>query len=357
MDTTISLGHHLTSSNDRMEITTLVDLYESISHADSALSTQQEILRSVRDIDSSKYSQLKRALPYFVCAKFENGLRRIENFSHLEAFILDIDHFEDTDVSLEELKKHIAQDERVAMAFISPSGNGLKVLFFLDKPCKDANIYTSFYKRFAVEFAKEYHLENYIDYKTCDVTRACFLASDVNATLNLNFIAIHMDDYVNTEAVDLFVHDDKLVANECQALVAAAENAAPKNIDPNQETMNKIKERLEMSKKRLAAISHQEIYVPKEIKEIFDGLKVSVEETGVELYETKDIQYGMKLCFRVNLVYAELNLFFGKRGFTVVESPKRGTSSELNSMMAELVRAYITEHTTFMRYGQQLRIG
>ena len=316
-----------------------------------------QILRSVRDIDSSKYSQLKRALPYFVCAKFENGIRRIENFSHLEAFILDVDHFEDKDVSLEELKKHIAQDERVVMAFISPSGNGLKVLFFLDEPCRDANIYTSFYKCFAMEFAKEYHLENYVDYKTCDVTRACFLASDVNATLNLNFIAIHMDDYVNTEAVDLFVYDDKIASNECQAFVAAAENTVPKDIDPNQETMNKIKERLEMNRKRLPATNNQEIYVPKEIKAIFEGLKASVEETGVELYETRDIQYGLKLCFRVNMVYAELNLFFGKRGFSVVESPKRGTSSELNSMMAELVRGYITEHTTFMRYGQQLHIG
>lgn len=184
-----------------------VDGVSSIMIAKSAVITTDALML---------HSQLKRALPYFVCAKFENGLRRIENFSHLEAFVLDIDHFEDSDVSLEELKKHLAQDERVVMAFISPSGNGLKVLLFLDEPCKDANIYTSFYKRFAVEFAKEYHLENYVDYKTCDVTRDCFLASDVNATLNLNFIAIHMDDYVNTEAVDLFVHDDKLADNECQ---------------------------------------------------------------------------------------------------------------------------------------------
>lgn len=357
MDTTISLGHHLTSPNERMEIITLVDLYERISHANSSLNSQQEILRSVRDLDQSKYAQLKRALPYFVCGKFENGVRKIENFSHLEAFILDVDHFEDNDISIENLKKHIAQDERVAMIFISPSGNGLKLLFFLDEACRDSNIYTAFYKRFAIEFAKEYKLENYVDYKTCDVTRACFLASDANAILNLNFIAIHMDDYINTEAVDLFVYDNKQAASECQALITVVEEATSKSIDPNQETMNKIKERLEMNRKRLPAATCQEIYVPTEIKAIFEGLKASVEETGVELYETRDIQYGMKLCFRVNLILAELNLFFGKRGFTVVESPKRGTSSELNSMMAELVRDYITEHTTFMKYGQQLRIG
>ena len=112
-----------------------------------------------------------------------------------------------------------------------------------------------------------------------------------------------------------------------------------------------------MNRKRLPVAAGQEIYVPSEIKAIFEGLKTSVEETGIELYETRDIQYGMKLCFRVNLVLAELNLFFGKRGFSVVESPKRGTSKELNGMIAELVRDYITEHTKLMNYGQQLRIN
>lgn len=357
MNTTLSLGHHLTASNDRMEIITLVDLYEKISHADSALCTQQDILRSARDIDYSKYSQLKRALPYFVCGKFENGIRRIENFSCLDAFVLDIDHFEEKDLNIEELKKQIAQDDRVAMTFISPSGNGLKLLFFLDEPCRDSNIYTAFYKRFAIEFAKEHHIEKYLDYKTCDATRACFLASDPNAILNMNFIAIHMEDYINTEAVDLFVYDDKQTDNKCLALMNASEETTPKDIDPNQETINKIKEKLELGRKRIANSANHKFYIPAQVKIIFDGLKSSIEETGVELYETKDIQYGMKLCFKVNLAYAELNLFYGKKGFTVVESPKRGTSSELNGMMAELVRNYITEHTTFMRHEQQLCIG
>lgn len=353
MDTNVSLGYHLLSSNDRMQIITLVDLYEKISHADSTLISQQEILRSVCHIDTGKYSQLKRALPYFVCGKFVNGIRRIENFSHLDSFVLDIDHFEESEISMEDLKSHIAQDDRVAMVFVSPSGNGLKVLFILDEPCHDANIYSSFYKRFAMEFAKENQLESYVDYKTCDVTRACFLASDPKAILNLNSTAIHLDDYVNTEAVDLFVYDDKVAQGECQSLLLEPD-VSPISVEPNQEVMNKIKEKLEMNRKKLPAPIERNFYVPNEVRAIFNGLKASVEETGVELYETRDIQYGMKLLFRVNLMLAELNVFYGRRGFTVVESPKRGTSSELNGMMAELVRDYIQEQTKPVTYEQQL---
>ena len=72
-----------------------------------------------------------------------------------------------------------------------------------------------------------------------------------------------------------------------------------------------------------------------------DNLKSSVEETGVELYDTRKIQYGMKLMFKTKQLRAEINLFYGHRGYSVVESPKRGTSLELNSMMAQLVNDYV----------------
>lgn len=58
-----------------------------------------------------------------------NGIRRIENFSYLDSFVLDIDLFEKKDTNIEELKKQIAQDDRVAMTFISPNGNGTQVAF------------------------------------------------------------------------------------------------------------------------------------------------------------------------------------------------------------------------------------
>ena len=59
--------------------------------------------------------------------------------------------------------------------------------------------------------------------------------------------------------------------------------------------------------------------------------------------DVMDINYGKKLQLSLGRRSAELNLFYGKRGFTVVQSPKRGTSSELNQTAAELVECYLNE--------------
>ncbi len=45
--------------------------------------------------------------------------------------------------------------------------------------------------------------------------------------------------------------------------------------------------------------------------------------------------------FRTHQLKAEINLFFGHKGYSVVASPKRGTSMQLNGMMAQLVNDYI----------------
>jgi hypothetical protein len=38
---------------------------------------------------------------------------------------------------------------------------------------------------------------------------------------------------------------------------------------------------------------------------------------------------------------AETNLYYGKRGFSVVETPRSGTDAELNALMADMVRTYV----------------
>ena len=232
------------------------------------------------------------------------------------------------------------QDERIVMMFTSPSGCGLKLLFLLDKPCLDYNVYSAFYKQFALEFAREHNIESFIDLKTNDVTRACFLSADAQATFNPTATAIHWENFVNLESVDLFVKDAQvpatnLVGTQDKALMQA------KNIEPDKETMAKIKERLELNSKKKLPVETRPIYVPEEVTNILSNLKSFVEETGVELYDTKKIQYGIKLMFKTQQLKAEINLFYGHRGYSVVESPKKGTSMELNSMMAQLVNDYV----------------
>lgn len=337
---TVSLGTNLVSANERMTSISLIELYERIAHANSAFTNQIEVLRSIYQMDGNKYTLMKKSLPYFVCAHFEPGVRRQENFTSTTSFVLDIDKIDEDTITMDELRNKLDKDERIAMMFTSPSGNGLKLLFLLDKPCLDYNVYSTFYKQFAMEFAKEHNIETFVDLKTNDVTRACFLSADPKATLNTTATPVLWEDYVNLESVDLFVKETQVPSIN---LEPTPENTLPEvsNIEPDKETMVKIKERLELNNKKRLPVETRPIYVPEEVTGILTNLKNSVEETGVELYDTRKIQYGMKLMFKTHQLRAEINLFYGHRGYSVVESPKRGTSIELNSMMAQLVNDYV----------------
>ncbi len=84
--------------------------------------------------------------------------------------------------------------------------------------------------------------------------------------------------------------------------------------------------------------------MPKELDEIMLKLKPYVEETGVVISEVINIQYGKKIRFVMGLKQAEVNLFFGKKGFSVVRSPRSGTNAELNELMTDLVRNFISNY-------------
>lgn len=337
---TVSLGTKIVAANEKLTSINMIDLFEMIAHPEPSLRNQTEVLRSIQRMDSAKYNLMKKSLPYFVCAHFDPDYRRKENFSSVSSFVQDIDHVDEKSIQLDELKAELAKDERIDRMFTSPSGCGLKLIFLLDKPCLDENIYSSFYKQFAWDFAKEHHLETFIDLKTNDVTRACFTPADDHAILNPTATPVNLENYVDLDCVDLFIKEDKMPSISQEKQVQDLE-PVEKNLDPDQETMNRIKERLELSQKKKLPQEVRPIYVPEEITNIVTDLKQSIEETGVELYDTRNIQYGIKLMFRTHQLKAEINLFFGHKGYSVVESPKRGTSMQLNGMMAQLVNDYV----------------
>jgi hypothetical protein len=81
--------------------------------------------------------------------------------------------------------------------------------------------------------------------------------------------------------------------------------------------------------------------VPERLDLIIEDLKTYIEETGVEVYRIQNIQYGKKLFFKADNKLAEINLFYGKHGFTVVQTPRCGTSSELNELMVQLINSFV----------------
>lgn len=347
MNMELSFGTRLTAQDEKMTVITLTDLYGMIRQPGSAIAKQQAVLRSVLAIDMVKYRKLKKDLPYFVCGKFVTGRRTMDDFAVTSCFVIDLDHYESDDKTFDELKDELSADNRVVLIFTSPSGTGLKMLFMFDKPCSDINVYATFYRQFAMTFAKEHGIERFIDYKTNDVTRACFLAYDPDSRINLTAEAVSMEKYVCVDNVDDFFASESQTAAECRDItcVDAGSLETAKAIDPNEETMRRIKTILDTNKRKRAEAEATASPIPNEMLNVIDGMKPLMDEVGVELYGMRSIQYGVKLMLRTSTLLAEINVFYGKRGFSVVHTPKRGTSHHLGSMMKALVSDYLYSYT------------
>lgn len=332
----ISFGTNIQSNADMLQKIPVKYLYDSLRHPRPDIVSSIRQLRIVRELDNKQYSLLKRKLPYLVCGMFNPPYRRTENFAYTEYFIIDIDHLSEKGLSLADTRKCIEKDTRTVLSFVSPGEDGLKVLFKLKERCYDSGLYSLFYKSFLTIFSEQYALQQVVDIRTSDVTRACFVSIDPDAYYNPNADAIDLNAFVDTHnPYALFEQKRKLAQQEKeQDTLLKAPN---KPSDPDNTAMERIKQLLNPK-------SHKEkppVYVPKELNDIIADLKSYIEQTGVIVPEIINIQYGKKIRFEMGLKKAEVNLFFGKKGFSVVQSPRSGTNAELNRLMAELVTTFI----------------
>jgi hypothetical protein len=136
--------------------------------------------KSLAENKTEAYNKAKKSLPAFTpSGKFVGG-RKLEFLAHYSnCIILDIDKLSKTDL---QNASHLAnQSEFTYASFISPSGNGLKILVKINSD--KANHKEAF---LLVQAHYESILKLEIDKSGKDVTRLCFYSWDENLYLNDN---------------------------------------------------------------------------------------------------------------------------------------------------------------------------
>lgn len=335
----ISCGNNIRSTEENLQKVRVDYLYQCIRVPRTDVAEKIARLRIIKGLDAKMYATQKRELPFFVCGMFTPAFRRKENFAYTEYFVLDIDHVQEKGHDLGELKQRLVSDSRVVLCFISPGQDGLKLMFKLKSRCYDAGIYSIFYKLFASMFSKQYNLQQVIDDRTCDVSRACFMSIDPDVYYNPVVELVDWEQIVNEQNSMALFENVKQVEEEQHQLGKESEKDELVSNEPGAETMQRIKSLLNPARAKKEKI--KEYFVPGILNDIIGDLKRYIEETGAIVTEIRDISYGKKIGVQVGLKFAEINLFYGKRGFNVVKSPKQGTSEELNAVVAELVTAFI----------------
>lgn len=336
----ISLGLHITTPDDPLQKVDLEKVWHAIQSPQPDTAARIRQLRIVRNLNPKQYSSLKRDLPYLVCGMFNPPRRRVENFAYTEYFILDLDHLSVKGIDMTQLRAEIQKDPRVVLCFTSPSEDGLKVMFRLAERCYDAGVFSLFYKLFAQKFSQQYTVQQVIDMKTCDVSRACFVSMDAEAYYNPNPEPVDLKSYVDAESqFDFFSLANTLEreAKEQKQAETAVEVPQPKG-DVGDDVMANIRAILNPSAR--PAYQKPPAYVPQQLEDVMDELRAHITQTGVEITEILSIQYGKKIRTRVGTKMAETNVFYGRRGYSVVISPRTGTNPELNDAVADLIKAY-----------------
>lgn len=335
----LSAGANIKQSSDSLKKVSVEYLCNAIRNQTSALASRIQQLQIVRQLDSRQYALLKQQLPYFVCATFNPPFRRSENFAYTEYFIIDIDHISEKDFTENDIKDTIIKDPRTMICFKSPSGDGLKVIMKLSEKCYDAGEYTLFYKIFISLFSLQYGLEQVVDTKTCDITRACFMSSDSDIYYNPDAECVCIKDFFHNGENDS-IWDIKREVEQYVNKAECGKESSPE--DPDMATMERIKDILNPNMKRVK--EKIPAYVPEILNELIEDLRAYIEKTGLVVAGVEDIHYGKKIKIRLGLKMAEVNLFYGKKGFSIVQSPKSGNNPELNNIAADLISSYIYGH-------------
>lgn len=331
----IQAGKNIKQPGDKLFKINIEYLFEKICKPDEKFVSQINRLRTIETLSPEKYRIMKTELPYITCGIFTPEYRKTENFASISYFIIDLDHIHENDFNIMQLKMKLSADDRILMLFSSPSNNGIKLMFRLSEKCFDKNKYSMFYKIFTSNFAKQYGLQKISDMRTSDVTRACFFSMDKDAYFNAKALPVDMNSIINFEnpaEVDLaksIIKESEIEYKEIHKDDKPQEKEIPADI------FDIIKRKLNPNIRTSKAKAPVEA-VP-ELDEIMLQVQEKCKLYEIEIKSVRNIQNAKQIQFELNKHFAEINLFFGAKGFSVVKSTKQMCNPELNDIVHKII--------------------
>jgi hypothetical protein len=330
----LSIGKNIRQANDPLIKINIEQLARKIQNPEPAFVDYIQQLRKIISIDTKKYRELKTRLPYVVAAIFQPPFRKIENFASSVYFILDVDHLSEKEINIDQLFGKLKEDPHIVLMFRSPSNDGLKLFFKTNIPFRNAGKYTLFYKTFAQNFSTQYAINQVVDKRTSDVSRACFVSYDPAIWYNRNAEPVIVERYIN--------FDDQLQIAELENYLKEQEKekkpeASKTDLtaqDLDSDIIRQIRERLNP---KLKAKREKQIYVPEELNQILDIATNALQKYGFEVQDVVNIHYGKQFRLKYKHLKAEVNVFYGKKGFSIVKSTKSGMNAELVDVAHEIL--------------------
>ena len=319
-DVMVSFGVNCKNNNEELKKVLLSEIVEYIKNSPAGMVEMSRVLRSVLRYSKDRYRTMKTNLPFFSMSLFDPPYRGKNNFMCANGLILDIDL--DTAVPAELIGK-LKSDPRIAVGYVSPSRQGIKLIFVFDEPLKNSNTYAYVYKRFSATIALEYHLMDKLDQQNCDVSRISFLCNDPEAWYQKDYLPLIWKDYAEEEArQDTENNSDEKAAN---------------NLPDH--TYKMIMERLGSKPKQIKAA----IPINEHINRYLEQINKELQSYMITIKKAEPLPYGIKLHLESKKDEGEVNIYHGKKGFSVVVSARKNTNVHLSKAAQAIIEAVLTE--------------
>ncbi|MGM0944685.1 MAG: CRISPR-associated primase-polymerase type B [Bacteroidota bacterium] len=337
----IRLGKHVTQAGDQLQDVSIDKFYKALINPEGEVASLQRRLQAIRAMDPAQYRRMKTKLPYVVCAQFHPKVRRKENFLFADRFLIDIDHISENGMEINILRNKLKQDQRVELLFASPSGDGLKVLFKIDPKITDSAYYASFYKAFCIQLDQDYQLGAALDHKTHDVSRCCFVSFDPEAFYNPDAVALRPETFVQKDSFFEMEQIEKK-SKEIEKKHKEANNQLPKEERSNtaqdlpDEILAFIKEKTGQKVKKPVEKQYEQ---PEELEWVMEQLQNYLTEINAKIEQVRPIAYGRQVKVSSGAIWAEVNVFFGRRGISIVGTTKSGSHREFGKTLTEFLKA------------------
>jgi hypothetical protein len=312
-------GDFITNSHQELlEPIRLDAVYERII-SDKEVEAKIKDLRRYAEIDKKIYTINKKSLPYFCGSTFVPKIRNTQNFVEANYFIVDLDNFDSIE-DLQTVFTNLKEDERISLLFVSPSNLGLKLVFTLLNPITDTKLFSDFYKCFIRRFAEEKGIQQFIDSVTSDATRVSFYSYDKGAYFNPMPLCIDPRPYIEVQTLVLNEIEGDRVEEEKQVISKTVYC----------DILNKLNPKTPKKKTKF-------YIVPKVLEAIIEPIIAKSLVFDIRLTSVIDISYGKQIAFEHNGQKAELNVYYGKNGYSIVKSNKSYMNADLQDVVFRIV--------------------
>ena len=251
--------------------------------------TYKDLIFKIRSTDNKKERNvLKTKLPAFTMSTFsKRASKAIINYNGL--IVIDFDNVDDLDLVLFKLKK----DRFTHIAFISPSGNGFKII--VKVPNKHENHLVNFLS------LQDYYMVNFnlhIDKACKDLNRLCFVSFDENLFTNENAAVYNEVYHPNTQATFEVFQGNTPTLNETDNGIPIENlrhtqvnqrntSANLRNVVENLK-QNETKDRIPMENPRHTLVNHKNTSV--NLGNNAENLKQSVTKDGIPMEKLRHTQ-------------------------------------------------------------------